>query len=64
MSVVAGYPTEREIRLLAFRSVREQLGTVGLIRFIQQLEQGQGDYTQEQYVWLGDFGVDELFDEI
>ena len=35
MRAVSGYPTEREIRLLAFQSVQERLVTVG---FIQQFE--------------------------
>lgn len=60
--VLGGYLTEREIQLAAYESIQKQLGSVGLIRFIQQFEQGRGDYTKDRYERLDDLSVDELFD--
>ncbi len=63
-AVFDSYPTEREIRLIAYQSIQKKLGSVGLIRFIQQFERGRGDYTKDRHERLDDFGVDELFDAI
>jgi hypothetical protein len=38
-----------EIRRIGLRALREALGPVGAVRFIQQYEKGYGDYTQEKY---------------
>lgn len=61
-NVLDSYPTEQEIRLVAYQSIQKQLGSVRLIRFIQQLEQGRGDYTKDRYERLGDLSAYELFD--
>jgi hypothetical protein len=34
------------------------------VRFLQQFETGQGDYTTERYQWLGTPTVQELAEEI
>jgi hypothetical protein len=31
------------------RALREALGPAGMVRFIQQYENGYGDYTKEKY---------------
>jgi hypothetical protein len=38
--------TPTEIQKAGWKALREQLGLVGAIRFVQQYEKGQGDYTQ------------------
>ncbi|MDR1352129.1 MAG: hypothetical protein LBK05_02510 [Treponema sp.] len=38
-----------EIRRTGLQALREALGPVGMVRFIQQYENGYGDYTKEKY---------------
>ncbi|MDR2049765.1 MAG: hypothetical protein LBP69_09960 [Treponema sp.] len=38
-----------EIRKTGLQALREALGPVGMVRFIQQYENGYGDYTREKY---------------
>jgi hypothetical protein len=38
-----------EIRKIGLQALREALGPVGMVRFIQQYENGYGDYTKEKY---------------
>jgi hypothetical protein len=38
-----------EIRKTGLQALREALGPVGMVRFIQQYENGHGDYTKEKY---------------
>ena len=64
MNAVVNYPTEREIQSIAYQALHDQLGSTGFIRFIQQYEQGAGDYTKERHEILGNPSVDELFDAI
>jgi hypothetical protein len=38
-----------EIRKTGLQALQEALGPVGMVRFIQQYENGYGDYTKEKY---------------
>ncbi|GHV33654.1 hypothetical protein AGMMS4952_25750 [Spirochaetia bacterium] len=38
-----------EIRKTGLQALKEALGPVGMVRFIQQYENGYGDYTKEKY---------------
>ena len=38
-----------EIRKIGLQALNEALGPVGMVRFIQQFENGYGDYTKEKY---------------
>jgi hypothetical protein len=38
-----------EIRKTGLQALRDALGPVGMVRFIQQYENGYGDYTKEKY---------------
>ncbi|MDR1290182.1 MAG: hypothetical protein LBK06_03175 [Planctomycetaceae bacterium] len=48
-----------EIRKTGLKALREALGPVGMVRFIQQYENGYGDYTKEKYQ-QPDFTVEEI----
>lgn len=37
-----------EIRNAGFNALREALGPIGMVRFIQQFDTGYGDYTKEK----------------
>ena len=44
--------TLNEIRKIGLKALVKELGPVGLIRFLQQFETGQGNYTIERETWL------------
>jgi len=48
-----------EIRKTGLHALKEALGPVGMVRFIQQYENGHGDYTKEKYQ-QPDMSVDEI----
>lgn len=49
-----------QIRARGIQVLREQLGIVGMVRFLQQSEVGWGNYTEERQQWLGDPDVKVL----
>ena len=53
-----------EIRRLGLEALTRQLGPVGMVRFLQQFEMGQGDYTAERHQWLRNPDVQGLADQI
>ncbi|MDJ0517443.1 MAG: hypothetical protein QNJ74_14725 [Trichodesmium sp. MO_231.B1] len=38
-----------EIRQKGYKALIDSLGVVGMLRFIQELDAGSGDYTKEKY---------------
>jgi len=56
-------PTLEQIRLRGLRALSKELGPVGLVRFLQQFETGEGDYTAERHAWLDGVTLDELWQE-
>jgi hypothetical protein len=53
-----------EIRRLGLEALARQLGPVGMVRFLQQFETGQGDYAADRHQWLPRAGVPDLAREI
>ena len=56
--------TMEQIRLAGLRALSRDLGAVGLVRFLQQFETGDGDYMADRTRWLGERTVQELAQEI
>jgi hypothetical protein len=56
--------TLEQIRTRGLRALSQELGPVGLVRFLQQFETGHGDYTKARQDWLGKSTVEELVQEI
>ncbi len=52
--------TLEQIREQGLAVLRQHLGIVGMVRFLQQSEMGWGNYTEERYQWLGDPDLEEL----
>ncbi len=52
------------IRERGFRLLTEGLGTVGTVKFLQQLRPGIGNYTEERGNWLDGLTIDEVADRI
>ncbi len=38
-----------QIRTVGLEALKKALGTVGMVRFLQQYDTGSGDYTKEKY---------------
>ena len=56
--------TLEQLRARGIQVLGEQLGIVGMVRFLQQSETGWGDYTEERHQWLGDPDVRGLAQDI
>ena len=56
--------TLEQIREQGLAALRQHLGIVGMVRFLQQSEMGWGNYTEERYQWLGDPDLEELAKKI
>ena len=56
--------TLSQIREKGVEVLRQQLGVVGMVRFLQQTELGWGNYTEERHQWLGDTDIDEVAQKI
>ncbi len=41
-------------------ALSRELGIVGMIRFMQQFEMGQGDYSKDRHQWLDPFNVADI----
>ena len=52
--------TLAQMREQGLAALRQPLGIVGMVRFLQQSEMGWGNYTEERYQWLGDPDLEAL----
>lgn len=52
--------TPIQIQQAGLTAITRELGVVGMIRFIQQYELGEGNYTAERSQWLDQFTVDDV----
>ena len=56
--------TPMELRQQGLAVLRRELGYVGMVRFLQQLEAGSGDYTQDRHQWQDGLTVAEITAQI
>lgn len=56
--------TMNEIRRTGIQLLTQNLGAVGMVRFLQQSDLGWGDYTKERGQWLGDPSLSEIAADI
>ncbi len=54
----------RQIRQKGVEALIHKLGPAGMVRFLQQFEQGEGDYSKERHQLLEKQTVTELIDKI
>ena len=52
--------TPQQIRIAGMTALSRELGLVGMIRFMQQFEMGQGDYSRDRHNWLDQYTVDDI----
>jgi hypothetical protein len=50
-----------EIRKAGLDALTKSLGPDGMIRFLQQFDSGNADYTKERQKWLGVQDVDTIY---
>lgn len=53
-----------EINRLGCKALVSELGWDGMVRFLQQFDRGEGDYTQERRQWLDDLSLEDAVAEI
>jgi hypothetical protein len=53
-----------EERRAELEALRRELGVVGMIRYLQRVSPGTGDYTAEREELVGHLTVDEICDAI
>jgi len=52
--------TPQQIRAAGLAALSRELGVIGMIRFMQQFEMGQGDYSKDRHQWLDRYSVDDI----
>ncbi|MBA4150778.1 MAG: hypothetical protein H0X66_21915 [Verrucomicrobia bacterium] len=53
-----------ELRAAGYKALTDALGPLGMARFLQQFEQGHGDYTHERHTWLQEESVETVANRI
>jgi hypothetical protein len=56
--------TAEQIRHHGLEALKRELGVVGMVRFMQQFTNGQGDYSVERHQWLDQLTQEEIMDQI
>ena len=52
--------TLEQIREAGIAALSRELGVVGMIRFMQQFETGEGDYSKDRHQWLDGRDADAI----
>ena len=52
--------TLEQIRREGLEALRERLGRAGMIRFLAQFENGEGDYTKDRQEWVDRTSLAEI----
>ncbi len=53
-----------ELKKAGFEALTKALGPVGMMRFLQLLQKGYGDYTRDRDLWLKDQDLDTVLQRI
>ena len=56
--------TSEQIRSHGLEALRRELGVVGMVRFLQQFSNGEGDYSVERHQWLDHLSREEVLAQI
>lgn len=52
------------LRKKGLQALHKSLGPVGMVRFLQQFEEGTGNYTRDRKQWLAGKNVPEITEKI
>ncbi len=53
-----------QIRAAGMEALARELGSVGMVRFLQQFETGHGDYSKDRHQWLDHQDLDTILKRI
>lgn len=53
-----------EVRQQGYKALIDTLGVADTLRFLQQLDAGYGNYTQERHQWLEQLTIDDFHDYV
>lgn len=56
--------TQQQIRMTGIKILSQHMGITGTIRFLQQTETGDGDYTKNRNKFLGNPSLENLVADI
>ncbi len=56
--------TTEQIRNHGLEALRRELGVVGMVRFLQQFSNGEGDYSVDRHQWLDNLSREEVLAQI
>lgn len=56
--------TTEQIRNHGLEALRRELGVVGMVRFLQQFSNGEGDYSIDRHQWLDKLSSEEVLAQI
>ena len=56
--------TLNEIQQAGLAALSRELGPVGFVRFLQMLERGYGDYSQERSTWFEEQSIEDIVKRI
>ncbi|MBA3029917.1 MAG: hypothetical protein FP816_14080 [Desulfobacteraceae bacterium] len=64
MNPNSNYISDNQVKQIGFEILKKELGVNGFIRFIQQFETGQGNYTLERDEWQKDYDIEKIAEGI
>lgn len=53
-----------EIRQAGLKALSRELGAVKMIRFLQQFDQGEGDYSIQRHQWFKNQSLEKLIEKL
>lgn len=64
ISILMSTMTIKQIREKGISALHRALGPVGTLRFLQDIDSGEGNYTQDRHQWLDSYDTDSIYKEI
>ena len=64
MEKIIDYKTGIEIHRKGYKILAEELGVADFIRFIQEFEKGEGNYTKDRHTWQAKYSVEKIVESI
>ena len=52
--------TLEEIRIVGLKAIADELGPIGLVRFLQMFETGKGNYSEDRHEWVDRLTSEEI----
>jgi len=56
--------TAEQIRNRGLEALKQELGVVGMVRFLQQFANGEGDYSVDRHLWIDTLSREEILAQV